>query len=117
MAKTEINTDLDLKGKATIATVNNSTGSILTYNSSKEISTRTNPEIISDLGLITATNIAAAYYTKTQLQTSGQSSVHFNNIASKPTTLSGYGITDAYTKTEIGDPETNLVATFETSLI
>ena len=41
----------------------------------------------------------------------------FANIASKPTTVSGYGITDVYTKTEIGDPETNFVAAFEAALL
>jgi len=35
------------------------------------------------------------YYTKTNMQTSGQSQLHFNNITNKPTTLAGYGITDA----------------------
>lgn len=41
------------------------------------------------------------YYTKTNLQTSGQSSVHWGNITNTPTTLSGYGITNAYTQTQI----------------
>jgi hypothetical protein len=41
-------------------------------------------------------------YTKTQLSTSGQSSVHFNNLTNKPTTIAGYGITDAPTKTGSG---------------
>lgn len=36
------------------------------------------------------------YYTKTNMQTSGQAQLHFNNITNKPTTLSGYGITDAF---------------------
>ncbi len=40
----------------------------------------------------------------------------FAQLGSKPTTISGFGITDAYTKTEIGDPETNFVTTFETAL-
>lgn len=35
------------------------------------------------------------YYTKTQMQTSGLSQLHFNNITYKPTTLAGYGIIDA----------------------
>ncbi len=33
------------------------------------------------------------------MQTSGQSQLHFNNIINKPTTLAGYGITDAVTTT------------------
>ena len=35
------------------------------------------------------------YYTKTNLQTSGAAAMHFNNLTNKPTTLLGYGITDA----------------------
>jgi uncharacterized protein (TIGR02145 family) len=35
------------------------------------------------------------YYSKTNLETSGSSFVHFNNLTNKPTTLSGYGITNA----------------------
>ena len=34
------------------------------------------------------------YYTKINLQTSGEASVHFNNITNTPTTLDGYNITD-----------------------
>jgi len=41
------------------------------------------------------------YYTITELQTSGSSSVHWDNITNTPTTIAGYGITDAYTKTEL----------------
>lgn len=82
------NSDLDLLGKMKISTVPNNTGTVLTYNNStKEISTRTNSQIIDDLGLITATNIASSYYTKTQLQTSGQAEVNWGNITEKPTTF------------------------------
>ncbi|MCX8055498.1 MAG: hypothetical protein N3A67_07515, partial [Ignavibacteria bacterium] len=35
------------------------------------------------------------YYTKTNMQTSGQAQLHFDNLTNKPTTLAGYGITDA----------------------
>ena len=42
--------------------------------------------------------------------------VTFASLGSKPTTIAGFGITDAYTKTEIGNPETNFVTTFETAL-
>jgi hypothetical protein len=35
------------------------------------------------------------YYTKSHLQTAGSSLIHFNNLTDKPTTLSGYGITNA----------------------
>ena len=49
------------------------------------------------------------YYTKTNLQTSGGSQVHFGNITNKPTTLAGYGITDAFNGTWVnltGKPTT-----------
>ncbi len=41
--------------------------------------------------------VSANYYTKVNMQTSGASQLHFNNITNKPTTISGYGITDAIT--------------------
>jgi len=41
------------------------------------------------------TAVSANYYTKSNLQTSGLSSIHFDNLTNKPTTLAGYGITDA----------------------
>lgn len=34
------------------------------------------------------------YYTETEIQTSGQSSIHWDNITNEPTTLAGYGISD-----------------------
>ncbi|MFA5972921.1 MAG: hypothetical protein WC780_11260 [Lentimicrobiaceae bacterium] len=37
------------------------------------------------------------YYTKTNMQTSGASQLHFNNITNKPTSVAGYGILDAMT--------------------
>lgn len=84
----KINSDLDLQGKAIISTVPNSTGTVVTWNpTSKELGTRSNANIISDLGLITATNIAAAYYTKTQLKTSGDAQVHWGNLTNVPTTF------------------------------
>ena len=36
-----------------------------------------------------------AYYTKTNLQTSGQAQVNWGNVTNTPTTLTGYGILDA----------------------
>lgn len=42
------------------------------------------------------TSASASYYTKSNLQTSGSALIHFNNIINKPTTLSGYGITDGF---------------------
>ncbi|OFX42031.1 MAG: hypothetical protein A2W95_14825 [Bacteroidetes bacterium GWA2_40_14] len=38
---------------------------------------------------------SANYYTKTNMQTSGNAQLHFDNLSSRPITLSGYGITDA----------------------
>lgn len=43
------------------------------------------------------TGVSANYYTKSNLQTSGTAQLHFNNLTNKPTTVSGYGITDAVT--------------------
>ncbi len=43
------------------------------------------------------------YYTKSNLQTSGLSLLHFDNITNKPTTLSGYGITDAMTTSHVAN--------------
>jgi hypothetical protein len=55
-------------------------------------------------------------YDHSQLLTGNPHAVTFAQLGSKPTTISGFGITDAYTKTEIGDPETNFVTVFETAL-
>jgi uncharacterized protein (TIGR02145 family) len=41
------------------------------------------------------TTASTNYYTKTNMQSSGAASLHFNNLTNKPTTLSGYGISDA----------------------
>ncbi len=41
------------------------------------------------------TTTSVNYYTKSNLQTSGGALIHFNNVISKPTTVAGYGITDA----------------------
>ena len=58
----KFNSDLDITGKIKVTNVPNRAGTVMTYDTtSKEISTRTHSEIISDLDLITATNIAAAY--------------------------------------------------------
>ena len=48
------------------------------------------------------------YYTKINLQTSGQAQVHFNNITNTPTTLGGYGITDAYNQSYINSNFINI---------
>ena len=55
-------------------------------------------------------------YDHSQISGSNPHSVPFSALASKPTTISGYSITDAYTKTELGDPTTDFVATFEAGL-
>jgi hypothetical protein len=41
----------------------------------------------------------------------------FANLAAKPTTVEGFGLTDVYTKTEIGTPDTDFVATFNAALV
>ncbi len=56
-------------------------------------------------------------YDHSQLTTGNPHGVTFAQLGSKPTTISGFGITDAYTKTEIGDPETNFVTAFEAALV
>lgn len=43
--------------------------------------------------------------------------MYWSEVGNKPTTISGYGIADAYTKTEVGDPTTNFVSTFEAALV
>lgn len=45
-------------------------------------------------------NLDSRYYSIAQLNTSGFSNVHWGNLTNKPTSLSGYGITNAYTKGE-----------------
>lgn len=42
--------------------------------------------------------------------------VDFSELGSKPTTLGGYSISDAYTKAEIGDPATDFVAAFNLAI-
>lgn len=52
----KFNSDVEIQGKQIIYTVPNGTGTVITYNpSTKEVSTRTNEEIISDLSLVTNT--------------------------------------------------------------
>ena len=58
-----------------------------------------------------------AAYDHSQVSGSNPHNTNFADLANKPTTVSGYGLTDVYTKTEIGDPTTNLVTTFETGLV
>ena len=40
---------------------------------------------------------SASYYSKINMQTSGSAQLHYNNLTNRPTTVSGYGITDAMT--------------------
>ena len=52
MAEQYFNSDINADGKIKLSTVPNSTGTVMTYNpTTKELSTRTNAQIISDLGL------------------------------------------------------------------
>ena len=56
-------------------------------------------------------------YDHSQLTASNPHGVTFALLGSKPTTISGFGITDAYTKTEIGTPDTDFVALFNAGLL
>lgn len=55
-------------------------------------------------------------YDHSQITGANPHGVTFALLGSKPTTISGFGITDAYTKTELGDPETDFSATFVAAL-
>ena len=55
-------------------------------------------------------------YDHSQLGSGNPHAVTFAVLGGKPTTIAGFGITDAYNKTEIGNPETDFVAVFETAL-
>lgn len=68
------------------AASNISASDITTWNNKLSSYTETDPAW---------TSASANYYTKTNMQTSGSAQLHFNNVTNKPTTLSGYGITDA----------------------
>ena len=73
----EFNTNIEVKGKINLKDVpNNTPTGFLVWNSEiKDIAQRTSAQLISDLGLITAVNIAASYYTKTQVDTNIKTAV------------------------------------------
>jgi hypothetical protein len=56
-------------------------------------------------------------YDHSQLAAANPHGTTFALIATKPTTIAGFGITDAYTKTELGDPETNYVTVFDAAIV
>jgi hypothetical protein len=56
-------------------------------------------------------------YDHSQVTGANPHGVTFATLGSKPTTIAGFGITDAFTKTEIGEPETDFVATFNAGLV
>jgi hypothetical protein len=56
-------------------------------------------------------------YDHSQVTGANPHGVTFSTLGGKPTTIAGFGITDAYTKTEIGEPETDFVATFNAGLV
>jgi hypothetical protein len=74
-----------------------SNNQLLRYNSTTGKWQNWTPDYLSDYTESDPvwTSASINYYTKTNLQTSGGSLVHFNNIISRPTTITGYGITDA----------------------
>jgi len=55
-------------------------------------------------------------YDHSQISNANPHTTTFSQLSAKPTTISGFGITDAFTKTEIGDVTTNFVTTFESAL-
>lgn len=55
-------------------------------------------------------------YDHSQTTGSNPHNTAFSQLASIPTTIAGYGITDVYSKTEIGTVETDFVATFTSNL-
>jgi hypothetical protein len=56
-------------------------------------------------------------YDHSQLAAGNPHAVTFAQLGNKPTTLGGFGITDAYTKTEIGSVTQNFVTEFEAALV
>lgn len=82
---------IDLSGYATSSSVNSATGALET-----EIQ-----EVSSDLSSLSST-VSGHTNTISSMQTS------LNNKATKSTTLSGYGITNAYTKTEVDSKDTTI---------
>ena len=52
-----------------------------------------------------------------QLVTGNPHAVTFAQLGSKPTTIAGFAITDAYTKTDIGSVSQNFVNEFEAALV
>jgi hypothetical protein len=77
MAEQYFNSDIYADGKIKLTTVPNATGTVVTYNATtKELSTRTNAQFISDLGL---NSDLTAYVKKTGDTMSG--SLHLINVA------------------------------------
>ena len=82
---------IDLSGYATSSSVNDATSALET-----DIQ-----EVSSDLSSLSST-VSGHTNTISSMQTS------LNNKATKSTTLSGYGITNAYTKTEVDNKDTTI---------
>jgi len=55
-------------------------------------------------------------YDHSQITNANPHGTTFAQLNSKPTTVSGYGLTDVYTKAEIGSVTTNFVSAFESEL-
>lgn len=74
-----------------------SNNQMLRYNSSSGKWENFTPNFLSNFSESDPlwSNVSGNYYTKTNMKTSGEAQLHFNNITSKPTTLAGYGIVDA----------------------
>lgn len=56
-------------------------------------------------------------YDHSLIVTGNPHAVTFAQLGAKPTTIAGFGITDAYTKAEIGTPETDFAAGFVSALV
>ena len=76
---------------------------LLKYNSTTSKWENWTPDFLKTYTETDPTWTAAStnYYTKTNMQTSGSSQIHFNNLTNKPTTVAGYGITDAMTTAHV----------------
>jgi len=56
-------------------------------------------------------------YDHSQITDANPHQTTFEQLLAKPTTIAGFGITDAFTKDEIGDVTTNYVSAFESALL
>lgn len=89
-------------------------GGLVQYNNSNELPETGNPGVIY---YVINESTSYRWDTTTNQYVTFSSPVRFSDILEKPTTLAGYGIVDAWTKTDIGDPTLDYVEIFENALI